>query len=57
MFRPGFLTRSGISLDRYLYASGQPNRVAVTDVLQESLAQQISLHSGDVLMSLDDQRI
>ena len=43
--------------DRYLYASGQPNRVIVTDVLQESSAQQIGLQAGDVLISLDDQRI
>ena len=45
------------SYDRYLYASGQPNRVIVTDVLQKSLAQQIGLQTGDVLISLDDQRI
>ena len=43
--------------DRYLYATGQSNRVIVTDVLQESLAQQIGLQAGDVLVALDDQRI
>ena len=43
--------------DRYLYASGQSNRVIVTDVLQESPAQQMGLQAGDVLISLDDQRI
>jgi S1-C subfamily serine protease len=43
--------------DSYLYASGRPNRVIVTDVLQESPAHQIGLQAGDVLISLDDQRI
>jgi hypothetical protein len=43
--------------DRYLYATGQSNRVIVTDVLQQSLAQQIGLQAGDVLVALDDQRI
>ena len=43
--------------DQYLYASGRPNRVIVTDVLQESPAQQLGLEAGDVLVALNDQRI
>jgi hypothetical protein len=43
--------------DKYLYASGRPNRVIVTDVLQESPAQQLGLEAGDVLVALNDQRI
>ena len=43
--------------DQYLYASGRPNRVVVTDVLQDSPAQRIGLRSGDVLIGMDGQRI
>ncbi|MGE0624195.1 MAG: PDZ domain-containing protein [Pseudomonadales bacterium] len=43
--------------DRYLYASGRPNRVVVTDVLRDSPAQQIGLRPGDVLIGLGDERI
>ncbi len=43
--------------DRYLYASGRANRVVITDVLQTSTAQQVGLEAGDVLLSMNDQRV
>ncbi|MEM8766982.1 MAG: PDZ domain-containing protein [Pseudomonadota bacterium] len=43
--------------DSYLYASGRANRVVVTDVLQASAAQQVGLEAGDVLLSMNDQRV
>lgn len=43
--------------DRYLYASGRPNRVVVGDVYQGSPAADIGLQPGDMLIELDGQRV
>lgn len=43
--------------DWTLYASGQPNRVRVGDVLDGSAAATAGLRPGDFILSYDDQRI
>ncbi|CAN5323483.1 hypothetical protein BH24PSE2_BH24PSE2_01080 [soil metagenome] len=43
--------------DRYLYAMGQPNRIAVQDVLEGSAAARAGLEAGDVLLSYGGQRL
>ncbi len=43
--------------DRYLYATGQPNRIVVQGVLNSSPAQDAGLQPGDTLLHLDDQPI
>ncbi len=43
--------------DRYLYASGRPNRILVNDVYRESPAFAAGLQSGDQLISMDGQRV
>ena len=43
--------------DAYLYASGQPNRVAVTSVLASAQAGQAGIQSGDHILRYDNQRI
>jgi hypothetical protein len=43
--------------DWTLYASGQPNRVRVGDVLDGSAAASAGLRAGDFILSYDDQRI
>lgn len=43
--------------DAYLYASGQPNRVAVTSVLASAQAGQAGIQSGDHIIRYDNQRI
>jgi C-terminal processing protease CtpA/Prc len=43
--------------DQYLYATGQPNRVVVTGVLERSAAQEAGLRAGDTLLLLDDQPV
>jgi len=43
--------------DAYLYASGQPNRVAVTSVLESAQAGQAGIRSGDQILRYDRQRI
>lgn len=45
------------SYDRYLYAMGQPNRVAVQQVLEGSPAQRAGLRSGDLLLSYGGERL
>jgi hypothetical protein len=43
--------------DRYLYASGRPNRLIVQDVLQDSPAGAAGLQPGDRVLALADDRI
>lgn len=43
--------------DRLLYASGEPNRVIVREVLEGSSAEQAGLRSGDVILRYDDRRV
>ncbi len=43
--------------DRYLYASGRPNRLVVRDVYQGSAAEDIGLLPGDMVLSWDNQRV
>jgi len=45
------------SYDRYLYASGRPNRLEVTSVLRGSVAASAGLQAGDVIQSIDGQSI
>lgn len=43
--------------DAYLYASGQPNRVAVTSVITSAPAGQVGIEAGDHILRYDNQRI
>lgn len=43
--------------DRYLYASGSPNRLSVQSVIATSPAEQAGLRQGDVILSYGDQRV
>ncbi|HUO82204.1 MAG TPA: PDZ domain-containing protein [Gammaproteobacteria bacterium] len=43
--------------DKYLYAMGQPNRVAVQEVLEGSPAQRAGLRPGDLLLSYAGDRL
>lgn len=43
--------------DAYLYASGQPNRVAVTSVLASAQAGQVGIEAGDHILRYDNQRV
>ncbi len=43
--------------DRYLYASGRPNRVRVRRVMVGSAAAQAGIAEGDVLLSYDGERL
>lgn len=43
--------------EAYLYASGRPNRVAVTSVLASAQAGQAGIQSGDHILRYDNQRI
>ncbi|MDH3643440.1 MAG: PDZ domain-containing protein, partial [Gammaproteobacteria bacterium] len=43
--------------DRYLYASGRPNRLVVRDVLQDSPAGAAGLQAGDTVLAMADERI
>ena len=43
--------------DRYLYASGRPNRVRVRRVMTGSAAAQAGITEGDVLLSYDGERL
>ncbi len=43
--------------DRYLYHTGQPNRIAVQSVMLGSTAEVAGLQPGDMLLSYDDSTI
>ncbi len=43
--------------DRYLYLSGQPNRIGVRSVITGSAAEQAGINQGDVIVSYDDSRV
>ncbi len=43
--------------DRYLYASGQANRVGITSVMAGSEAERAGIERGDQILSYDDQRM
>jgi len=45
------------SFDLLLYASGQPNRVIVRNLLERSPAAEAGIEAGDVILSYDDQRV
>ncbi|MBA3564805.1 MAG: PDZ domain-containing protein [Gammaproteobacteria bacterium] len=45
------------SYDRFLYAMGQPNRIAVQDVLDGSPAERAGLQPGDMLLSYAGRRL
>lgn len=43
--------------DRYLFATGQPNRVVVESVIPGSAAQEAGITAGDLLLQYDDRTI
>lgn len=43
--------------DRYLYASGQNNRVVVSSVMSSSPAEQSGLQKGDIILRYDNEKI
>jgi len=43
--------------DRYLYASGRPNRLVVRDVYSDSPAASASLQPGDRVVEMDGERV
>ena len=43
--------------DRFLYLTGQPNRVVIDSVINDSPAQQAGLQAGDVVINYADGRI
>ena len=43
--------------DLLLFATGQPNRVAVRDILDRSPARDAGLQSGDIILSYGDTRV
>jgi hypothetical protein len=43
--------------DRYLYATGQSNRVSITSVMLGSSAEQAGIKSGDVVLSYADSQL
>ena len=43
--------------DAFLYASGQPNRVEVTSVLESAQAGSVGIRAGDRIISYDNKRI
>lgn len=43
--------------DAFLYASGQPNRVEVTSVLENAQAGSVGIRAGDRIISYDNKRI
>ena len=52
---PGELEES--DYDRYLYASGRPNRLEAGEVLAGGSANHAGLRKGDVILRYDDVRI
>lgn len=47
----------GSTYDRYLYYSGQSNRVAVSSVMLGSAAENSGVHAGDVLLRYEDSSL
>lgn len=45
------------NFDRYLFASGQTNRVAVNSVMTGSAAEQAGVVNGDLILSYDQHRL
>ncbi len=43
--------------DRFLYATGEPNRLVIRSVMEGSPAQQAGLRGGDLLLSYDRARV
>jgi outer membrane murein-binding lipoprotein Lpp len=43
--------------DKYLYQSGQSNRVAISSVMTGSAAEQAGILDGDLILSYDNQRL
>ncbi len=43
--------------DRYLFASGQANRIRVASVMLGSAAEQAGMQTGDLIISYDQQRL
>jgi hypothetical protein len=43
--------------DRYLYASGMPNRIAVTNVIQTSPAEAAGLRRGDIIVQYGGEKV
>jgi serine protease Do len=43
--------------DSYLYASGMPNRIAVTNVIQTSPAEAAGLRRGDIIMQYGGEKV
>jgi C-terminal processing protease CtpA/Prc len=43
--------------DKYLYQSGQSNRVAISSVMTGSAAEQAGMLDGDLILSYDNQRL
>jgi hypothetical protein len=43
--------------DRYLYASGMPNRIAVSNVIQTSPAEAAGLRRGDIIMRYGGEKV
>ena len=45
------------AFDRYLYATGRPNRIRVTQVIETSPAEQAGFRSGDIIVSYGGERL
>ena len=45
------------SFDHYLFALGRPNRVRVDDVMFQSVAEEVGLRPGDMIVSYDGSRL
>jgi S1-C subfamily serine protease len=43
--------------DRFLYLTGQPNRVVVASVIDESPAQMAGIQAGDLVLDYADRRV
>lgn len=43
--------------DRYLFATGQPNRVQIRDVIDGSPGQKAGIQAGDMILSYDNVRV
>ncbi|WP_163832148.1 PDZ domain-containing protein [Spartinivicinus ruber] len=43
--------------DRYLYATGESNRVRISEVYETSPSEKAGLKAGDIILSYDDERI